>query len=157
MSQGIQERNLPVADSIGEGDKVRIVTAQGNSKNVDASQIGGGGNLVLTETIEEIQTRATTTQYLHTLSATYNEMVETMQSGGLLTVIKEDEIGGVVNWVQAILGQGDFGQIHPYKVNTAGTPFGDVGYYLDSPFGEEGYAFYSVNPDDAMTFTIATE
>ena len=42
MSQGIMERNLPIAESIGEGDKVRIVTAAGNSKNVDASQIGGG-------------------------------------------------------------------------------------------------------------------
>jgi len=33
----IMERNLPVAESIGEGDKVRIVTAAGNSKNVDKS------------------------------------------------------------------------------------------------------------------------
>ena len=46
MSQGIQERNLPVAESLGEGDKVRIVTSVGNSKNVDASLIGGGGMVV---------------------------------------------------------------------------------------------------------------
>ena len=39
----IMEKNLPIAESIGEGDKVRIVTAQGSSKNIDASQIGGGG------------------------------------------------------------------------------------------------------------------
>ena len=41
MSSGIMERNLPVAESLGEGDKVRIVTSAGNSKQVDASQIGG--------------------------------------------------------------------------------------------------------------------
>lgn len=42
MSNGIMEKNLPVADSLGSGDKVRIVTSGGNSKQIDASQIGGG-------------------------------------------------------------------------------------------------------------------
>lgn len=41
MSSGIMEKNLPVADSLGSGDKVRIVTSAGNSKQIDASQIGG--------------------------------------------------------------------------------------------------------------------
>lgn len=43
----VKEMNLPVAESLGEGDKVRIVTEEGNSKQIDASQIGGGGGNVL--------------------------------------------------------------------------------------------------------------
>lgn len=50
MSSGIMERNLPVAESLGEGDMVRIVTSAGNSKQIDASEIGGGGGvLIITE------------------------------------------------------------------------------------------------------------
>ena len=43
MSSGIMEKNLPVATELGEGDMVRIVTGGGNSKQIDASAIGGGG------------------------------------------------------------------------------------------------------------------
>ena len=39
---GIKENALPVAESVSAGDMVRIVTADGTSKNVDASIIGGG-------------------------------------------------------------------------------------------------------------------
>ena len=38
----IMEKNLPVAESLESGDKVRIVTSAGNSKQIDASAIGGG-------------------------------------------------------------------------------------------------------------------
>ena len=54
MSQGIMEKNLPVAESIQSGDKIRIVTSAGNSKQVDASQIGGGGALKVTITSEVV-------------------------------------------------------------------------------------------------------
>lgn len=40
----IMEKNLPIAESLGEGDKLRIVTSEGNSKQIDASQIGGGSD-----------------------------------------------------------------------------------------------------------------
>ena len=70
MSQGIMERNLPVAESIGEGDKVRIVTAAGNSKNVDASQICGALKVGVTFTYNE-QFQPQT----GTLDKTYNEIV----------------------------------------------------------------------------------
>lgn len=53
MSQGIMEKNLPVAESIQSGDKIRIVTSAGNSKQVDASAVGGGGALKVTITSEE--------------------------------------------------------------------------------------------------------
>ncbi len=42
----IMERNLPVAESLGEGDKVRIVTGGGNSKSIDADAFGCGFVLV---------------------------------------------------------------------------------------------------------------
>lgn len=38
----IKENSLPIAESLNEGDKVRIVTNEGNSKQIDASEIGGG-------------------------------------------------------------------------------------------------------------------
>ena len=46
---GIKEKNLPVAESLGNGDKIRIVTAAGNSKQIDAGAIGGGGFVSLNE------------------------------------------------------------------------------------------------------------
>lgn len=36
----IMEKNLPIAESLGEGDMVRIVTG-GNSKQIDANKVGG--------------------------------------------------------------------------------------------------------------------
>lgn len=44
---GIKEQNLPVATELNEGDKVRIVTSGGNSKQIDASAIGGGGVFIV--------------------------------------------------------------------------------------------------------------
>lgn len=85
MSSGIMERNLPVADSIGEGDKVRIVTAAGNSKNVDASQIGGA--LKVTITKEE-----TTTDFIYSTDKTYRQIANAQS---LLFVISNDNIQGV--------------------------------------------------------------
>lgn len=38
----IRENQLPIAESLAEGDKIRIVTSDGNSKSIDASAIGGG-------------------------------------------------------------------------------------------------------------------
>lgn len=70
MSQGIMEKNLPVAESIQSGDKIRIVTSAGNSKQVDASQIGGGGGaLKVTITSEE-----TNDGTLYSTDKTYNQI-----------------------------------------------------------------------------------
>ena len=78
MSNGIMERNLPVAESIGEGDKVRIVTAAGNSKNIDASEIGGGGSsqpLMVHLTTEDA--------LLFTFDKTFGEIYDAIQAGQL--------------------------------------------------------------------------
>lgn len=42
MSNGIMEKNLPVATELGEGDMVRIVTGGGNSKSIDKDAFGSG-------------------------------------------------------------------------------------------------------------------
>lgn len=39
---GIKERNLPIAESLGSGDKLRIVTSEGESKQIGADSVGGG-------------------------------------------------------------------------------------------------------------------
>lgn len=70
MSQGIMERNLPVAESIGEGDKVRIVTSAGNSKNIDASQIGGGAFLICNYDESDMS-----------IDKTYNQIVSAVNNG----------------------------------------------------------------------------
>lgn len=69
MSQGIQERNLPVADSIGEGDKVRIVTSAGNSKQIDASALGGALKVIVTHEFD-----ASTQTHSGHLDKTYREI-----------------------------------------------------------------------------------
>lgn len=38
---GFNESNLPIAESLGSGDKLRIVTADGASKQIGANSIGG--------------------------------------------------------------------------------------------------------------------
>ena len=44
----IKENTLPVAISLQKGDKVRIVNKDGESKQIDAGAIGGGGMFVVT-------------------------------------------------------------------------------------------------------------
>lgn len=48
----IMEKNLPIAESLGEGDKLRVVTSEGNSKNVPVSAVGGGDVFVVTVTTD---------------------------------------------------------------------------------------------------------
>lgn len=67
MSQGIMEKNLPVAESIQSGDKIRIVTSAGNSKQVDASAVGGA--LKVTITSEEVADGT-----LYSTDKTYNQI-----------------------------------------------------------------------------------
>lgn len=151
MSQGIMEKNLPVAESIQSGDKIRIVTSAGNSKQVDASQIGGGGNLILTETVEEIQTRAVGTQYLHTLSATYNEIVDALMNGNNVRVVGERSEQGATFPAVFDLVINDF---PPYEVTDATEAGIPVGYYFNSPW-TDNESFYSETADGAMTYTTA--
>lgn len=85
MSSGIMERNLPVAESLGSGDKVRIVTAAGNSKNIDASEIGGGGVLLINAVYSNDDT---------TLDKTWKEIHDAYMSGIHCLVYNFSEVHG---------------------------------------------------------------
>ena len=50
---GIKEKNLQEIENLSVGDKFRVVTAEGNSRNIDSSKIGGGGGSVFLITGEE--------------------------------------------------------------------------------------------------------
>ena len=43
---GIKESNLPIAESLGSGDKLRIVTSEGESKQIGAESVGGEAYIV---------------------------------------------------------------------------------------------------------------
>lgn len=43
----IMEKNLPVAESLNEGDMVRIITEEGNSKQIDVSKINSSGQVLI--------------------------------------------------------------------------------------------------------------
>lgn len=40
----IKEKDLQTIESLSDGDKLRVVTSEGNSRNVPASAIGGGNS-----------------------------------------------------------------------------------------------------------------
>ena len=109
MSQGIMERNLPVAESLGSGDKVRIVTSAGNSKQIDASQIGGGGVLVVNIVDHDPASKASllkassatpvdpSTQKVW-LDKTYNEIYSAIQNNVFVPVFCYAEVNGNVGY-----------------------------------------------------------
>lgn len=39
---GIKEKDLQAVQALNDGDFIRVVTSEGNSRNVPASQVGGG-------------------------------------------------------------------------------------------------------------------
>jgi len=95
MSNGIMEKNLPVAESIGEGDKVRIVTSAGNSKNIDASQIGGVFTVHVVDTDPSLNRNALlgasgggSNQVW--LDKTYGEIRNAIQNGCFVQVISDN-------------------------------------------------------------------
>ena len=154
MSSGIMEKNLPVATELGEGDMVRIVTGGGNSKQIDASAIGGGGcgccNIVISQTVEEIPTKASSTTYLHTLNVTYKDIIDVVLNGCRVVLVGEyEEQGGKSINLLDLYADG----FAPYQVIDASQAGEPVGYYVPSPFNE-GQSFYSETIDGEMTYTF---
>jgi len=43
---GIKEKDLQTVESLNTGDFLRVVTSEGNSRNVPASQVGGGVHVI---------------------------------------------------------------------------------------------------------------
>lgn len=81
---GIMEKNLPVAESLGEGDKVRIVTSEGNSKQIDASKVGKD-----IEVITITQNGDTVTSDTH-----YNDIYSMITAGKLVFAHLLNNTGG---------------------------------------------------------------
>ena len=126
MSNGIMEKNLPVAESLGSGDKVRIVTSAGNSKQIDASQIGWG-SMVLTLAQDGIE-------------ESYNDILSAVNSGIIPVVIIPNGNGGVR--VGTVVSLESLPCLDGYKYECA-----------LSILGSELVRFYSTNADAPMSFT----
>lgn len=50
---GIKESNLPIAESLGSGDKLRIVTSEGESKQIGADSVGDNELFIVAFNIAE--------------------------------------------------------------------------------------------------------
>lgn len=124
MSSGIMERNLPVAESLGSGDKVRIVTSAGNSKQIDASEIGGGGVSLIGMAYEEESTY---------IPCSYNDIIG-MVEGGVLPVVYEEDGGAYMFYMPR------------------GTSYSYSKYRVAVSRGGEGLTFVSDNADDPRMY-----
>ena len=138
---GIKEMNLPVATELNEGDMVRIVTGGGNSKQIDASAIGGG-SAVVSETIETVGN-----DEIHTLNLTYNEMLGVIQRGGRLVMPYDD--GSMIEYQES--------STTPFEVyDYVQAGFNANGFYFQTPFSLGGNdMFYSATADGVMTYTTS--
>lgn len=131
MSQGIMERNLPVAESIQSGDKIRIVTSAGNSKQVDASQIGGGA-LKVTITSEEVGS-----DIVYSTDKTYNQIAS---AESVMFIIDSSDSDVPISYT-----------IYPFMEYGYDAEYG---YFAvcKSPVGDV-YTFEAESADTILTFT----
>lgn len=138
MSSGIMEKNLPVAESLGSGDKVRIVTSAGNSKQIDASQIGGGGMIVTSTHDEETDTV--------TIDKTYNELASALRSG-VVPIYLVDMMGTTTMYFCTdVVFDICTSDNSPYYYARFVRVFNNNG-----TAGSEEYIFYSETEDGVMT------
>lgn len=103
----------------------------------------GGGNLVISETIEESDNNT-----IHTLNVTFNDMANAIKDGNFLVIQDIDEQPFGVSYGLHI---SDFGPVH--ITDYTATEVEKNGYYLPSPFEDEsGHWFYSETPDGTMAY-----
>ena len=87
----IKENTLPVATSLQEGDKVRIVNKDGKSKQIDAGAIGGGGSgnvFKVTITVTEDDG-----DYTYSSDKTAFEIIDAINSGSFVYLIYRGKQG----------------------------------------------------------------
>lgn len=78
----IKEKDLQTINSLSDGDKLRVVTSEGNSRNIDAGTVGN--SLIINVSNEN---------YRFILNKTFNEIDSALKSGKLCVVIFDfDEI-----------------------------------------------------------------
>lgn len=116
----------------------------------------GGGNLVLSETVEPMPDGSASE--IHTLNVTFNDMFNAIQSGKLLVVpryeYEEGEVGLSETYYLQILYENEFQLIHIIEPGQSAPETG-AGYYFRSPFAEESNfkLFYSATPDGPMIYS----
>lgn len=110
---GIMEKDLPVAESLGSGDKVRIVTSGGNSKQIDAGEIGGGGGG--SGTLVCVYDEETSN-----IDKSYNDLQTALGNGIIPIIVYEHLYLFICNHVYEIIESGvgtvyyaDFKYLHP--------------------------------------------
>lgn len=84
---GIKESNLPIAESLGSGDKLRIVTSDGESKQIGADSVGMVAKLYKVYSQEFPQGQWVCTK-------TYAEMQEYLSNGGANLILQLDDSNG---------------------------------------------------------------
>ena len=88
---GILEKNLPIAESISEGDMLRMISSDGESKQISADAIGGGEEsevFVVKITYEDYTTA--------TADKTADEILDAFNSGKSIVGVLETKSYDVV-------------------------------------------------------------
>jgi hypothetical protein len=110
---GIKEKDLQTVQQLNDGDFIRVVTANGNSKKVDKNAVGGGNAFVVTISQHEFGGTATADK-------TYAEIEEAFQQG--------KDVRGILNRVDGTV-------IYGMAMNR--DPIGIHGYFIE-PYFENG-------------------
>ena len=84
---GIKESNLPIAESLGSGDKLRIVTSEGESKQIGADSVGMVAHLTR-------QWNPDISQLEWVCDKTYEEMQAYVYEGGADILLQLDGSNG---------------------------------------------------------------
>lgn len=73
---GVKEKDLQTVESLSAGDKIRIVTGGGNSKNVDAGAVGGAFYVTIDWDADP-----------PALDASYNDIIGAINNGQIPIVV----------------------------------------------------------------------
>lgn len=122
----IRENQLPIAESLAEGDKVRIVTSDGDSKSIDAGSVGGGV-LVIGVDLENGY-----------LKKTWKEIYDNVVDG-VIVVLQMSEPGVASNWIVSKCTYGN-GNYYVYALDLSNTR--SVSFHANS---ENGYPKANTN------------
>lgn len=122
----IMEKNLPITESLGEGDKVRIVTSEGNSRNIELENIGNSLNNIMIIPCENDGS-------LYTLGKTWQEIYDHTISGGLAIVDLNTSEAYYLIIVSGAYGNQN-SNMYDIDTNSLGGPYGYT-YRTYSPNG----------------------
>ena len=95
---GIKEKDLQTLENLSDGDKLRVVTEEGNSRNIPANVVGGGGICIETEFINA----GAYDKYCKSTEVTWEEAVTAVKSGVSVVAHIPANDGGYCNeaWIK---------------------------------------------------------